>query len=624
MSWKKSFDKSNLSMESLDSIRRVLELSPNADKYWVISDGNTAVKLFSCHFDNIELIGTDETLTERERYIIRSLRGVVVSLADETPKIIARGFADTPTCVVTNFSADNIGTYGVLQNVGRFVDVYGNVHMVDFSNSETHTSLLHEGVLLRVSMIDGEALVTTNRRIDTTNSHWGDSPNFQELYHKYGGPAFKSLFNTSTSNYTHLFLIVHPTLQIASRYSVGGGYMMYLGYAINNVSAESEPLKVVSETADSLFMFPTPFTEPKMYTLSKASLSLDSINSILTYGSSNLTDLQRSKLETCDPRLSPGEAVVIRFRDVETGVPKIIRVCSLGHVWRTAVNNNASNKYMSYLERTQLAFDKKRTSTPTFPPGTDLKLVFNGALNNVYTYEQLFPHFNVKLEKPLQDILRDVQDHMLTMYIFEFSDYVAPPPTDEALYKQQKMFDVCIAMTMATPFSYIRDVSGYYDRLRQEREDVTSFLTSNFLKFKGLNSRPNYRSDVKFQPGYIDGNQLSTFPSFSKKGELNPGGKALVRIFNTASNIETASRYNNKSNNLELARNNLRTLINNEHGGSLYSLLNTVLKYKQSLEKPEKTDDTAEDFPALPESKVPRGIPVGTKRLVPINPIDLL
>ena len=356
-----------LSLRNL--IGRKIGLSDNhLDLYWKIIDKDLAKGLYMISFigySDVEHLIQSQDVNPADRDIILGLRGVVLHV-DEDQKsavIIARGASYIPTCtIVDEFIPDQGSVY-------KLTDSNGKTHTIDFDNQKTLTTPSYDGCVMRISLYNGEIYVTTNKTIDTTHSRWGLSPKFHQLYESYGGPEFRSLFGPEkSSNITHMFILVAPDLQIASRYDIGLGYLTYLGYSINDPSNTSldfelspstnwqvefgKQQKLVSPSnydVDGIPVFPrcVPTTEETIgsFVVIPTFLTLETTKIALTIGASNL---ELKDLKDLDPRLRPSEAVIVITTD-DNGDPTTIRICSTSWNWRSAIADNNSNPYCQFV-----------------------------------------------------------------------------------------------------------------------------------------------------------------------------------------------------------------------------------------------------------------------------------
>lgn len=107
-----------------------------------------------------------------------------------------------------------------------------------------------EGPLVKVWYdSDGERHFSSQRRIDCSNSFWGDkTKRFGELFTKHGGQCFEK--NCSkTPNLTHHFMIIEPSLMVTTRVDIFDNecVIVYLG------TVDLEGKRTMMEYDDSVF-----------------------------------------------------------------------------------------------------------------------------------------------------------------------------------------------------------------------------------------------------------------------------------------------------------------------------------------------------------------------------------
>lgn len=639
---------------------------PRLDNFWVVSDVDRERDLYSCHFASPETIhtlvsdGSGYNIYDRE--IILGMRGVVVKVSGDSSRVVARGFAYTPTLTV----AESIDTHRVMEGpqMGshRFVDFNGGVHHINFDDPNTHSTLLSEGCVLRISKLDGEVFITTNRRLKTDRSRWGTSKEFVKMYHDFGGPKLDTLFSTEfrSSNVTHLFMTVDPDLQIASRFDIGLGHLVYLGHITNDFNDDSveleqeastdwfetfksrgEILRLSSTTEGGDFVFPScPPTDDRSVgrqIVIPATLTLGDIDRVLTFGSSRMS---RDQVAGWDPRLRPGEAVIVHFVDAVTGTNSVVRVCSLAHNWRTAIGNNKPNRYNQFVTYYSMVLPAYvKGLTPTYPDDTPLAEVFNGRQGCVFSYDQLFP----RVASPTPEVMLQLAHRLeanpvdLATQVYDWAAEPHPDTTARRGHRDPRdvnFSNIAVCVLMGVPYSFILEAANYYPTFTEQRDTVISFLGKNFSKFKGIH--PPQGMPGRFTPGWVDyetspvrgKEKLSDFPAFRdvKTGGLNFCGQVLMRLFGAAAAF-VATRVANGDHmrngrvlpTFALGSDNLRNLINKEQGASLYAVLVGVSKYINFTPRVAAAQDEEAVDPSLLVMSAPRPVtrrPPPTRRLV--------
>ena len=227
-----------------DIIRRTLGFGDNGaeydDMYSVISF-NLLDYHFLLNFNDFNQVGRRVYSSPQDRDTMTRIRGVVVAIDSKgVGSIISRGYPFTPTCVI---KPDQV-------SIGNFdlTDVFGFTHRIN--PAKMVATLGFDGTILRVSRYNGKSFISTNKNLDPRKSHWGNSPNFVDIYNDFGGPELSSLFDPKfkSSNITHTFMLVHPALQCASRVNIGKGYLTYLGTLKNDHNNKSDQIEQVAYT----------------------------------------------------------------------------------------------------------------------------------------------------------------------------------------------------------------------------------------------------------------------------------------------------------------------------------------------------------------------------------------
>jgi hypothetical protein len=565
--------------------RKALGLSETVEtgNYWELENHDSERHLFGCHYsaDSAKDILT-ANIPPLDKAVLMGMRGTIVRVppGDAEPYVVTRGFGYTPTCV----------TDGNFEDQAVFTDYDGDTHSVDFLRTDTYTTSVSEGCVLRVSKFEGEVLVTTNRRINIERSRWGNSPTFLQMYRDFGGPPFETLFegDEKTSNTTYVFMVVHPDLSIAGRFDVGSGYLIFLNKFQNNLSdvplvdlpkSLSSKLRLTEDfpaTTKCVECLPASTGQCESCTLGKTvychiPLNPHDMRNWLVYGASESEPQE-------DPRLNRGEAVIVSFVDQATYERRTIRLCSLAYNWRTAVNNNNPNHWNQFIRYYSMVLP--RVPPPTHPEGTDLNVVFSGQQDELYTYNQLFPRLPVsavgRLEKLSVDEIPSYDlDHVVAEEVLKPDEGFSSFPV-ESNPRQAAFDNIAACMALAVPHSKIKRATKYMSEFVTLRSKVMMYLGRNFKDFKGV------RGGRFYAPGYVDNGTLKDFKPFANPdGTYNLGGETLVRLFNAAAlGAERAiASGTDQRPPFAIASANLSGFIYKERGPTLYALLNSVNKF---------------------------------------------
>ena len=295
---------------------------PNTES-WQIVDTNTATGLYLIHYT------PDASMVK-----YGSLRGVVIDVPNKT--IVARSYGFTP---VISASSLSVAEYD------------GNIHLTDAINPNVDydinpkTTLFYpgfEGTIMRVFLHGGRVYHSTHKKLDAIRSRWGNSPTFLEIYHQLGGPSDEDLFDLS-KNYSpivHVFLLAHPSVQVASKTPIGAGYLVYLGprqlWDATKSSYPQNQIDVVDHGVVAVEEFiPNP-QQPVIY--APRLMTLEEVNKHLSFGFHQ--EFDRTGLED---RLLPGEFVVAYLQPREGQVSGALRIESPAYHWRSSLRDNNPN-----------------------------------------------------------------------------------------------------------------------------------------------------------------------------------------------------------------------------------------------------------------------------------------
>lgn len=569
-------------------------------------------------------------------YVIAATRGVVVRVpAEANASIISRGYPHTPVLTIANKDDLMPDASGVL----RLVDSHGVQHAIPTSTAAFVPRL--EGCVIRISLCDDEVLVTTNRKLSITNSRWGSSMPFLEMYAAFGGPEMRTLFpqDVKSSDMTYLFMLVDVDLQIASRYPIGDGFMVYLGAISNSGSGQIVP-PVQHESFVPLPKGQIPITgkdgthAPKtIFTASSSHVDFEGAANILLNGYGKGYDLG-------DPRLSPGEAIVCHFQDADTGSASIVHINSLGYNWRTSlVNNNPNHRFQMISYYTYVLNSWSRKLKPTHPDGTDLKLVFNGEQEKTYTHGQLFPNVCTLTDEefarlaldvdalldapgPLADRFHAVEGSILKA--IEIARRSAPSPHRDG--REVKFSNIAMCVVLGFPISHIGNLCQYFHTFVSQRDQTIAAITGNI---DGVD-----RYAVFYEHCSKD-TLWELDPEFGTKEKESRAANILKRVVIQA-HTHADRRYGQGEMSRgrgrggrgrggrgyqpqvrlsldHLRRDNVRNLLMKEAGNTLYSLMTSISrmdehafdKYKKAqgpaaLPLPGQAQMGPDDFPALP------------------------
>jgi hypothetical protein len=212
-------------------------------------------------------------------------------------------------------------------------DTESNTHT--FNMEETTIKRVFEGVVIRVLWHKGVAYRITHRKIKPLRSRWGSSPYFLDIYREAGGPTDEQLFDLSKpfSSTCYMFLVVHPDLLVATRQKVTRPYIVFLS------EQEMELQRPEDQVAKGVRSFTTANlvggTVNVSYIHEPQVLSLEEANHHLKFGYFNPFKCE-------DERQLTGEAVIL-YRTVEGQIVDVLKVHSPSYEWRSTMRGNNPN-----------------------------------------------------------------------------------------------------------------------------------------------------------------------------------------------------------------------------------------------------------------------------------------
>lgn len=271
-----------------------------------------------------------------------NIRGILVDIDKRT--IVAKSFGYTPKVSSSDLSFKN----GELS----LVDEHGTNHK--FPQDDVVIKRVFEGVTIRVIYYNNVCYKITHKRINAVRSRWGSSETFLSMYDKANGPTVEQLFDTtkSYSSTCYYFLIVDPSLLVATRQKVLSPYIVFL----DKREMDEEYLTKYDSITPGISTFSTnsnitgAVTESFIH--SPKSLSIDEANAHLKYGYYN-------KFSTDDERQLTGEAVIV-YSIKDNVVKDIVKVHSISYDWRFTLrgnNPNINNQFYNLLNKVYPAID---------------------------------------------------------------------------------------------------------------------------------------------------------------------------------------------------------------------------------------------------------------------------
>lgn len=367
--------------------------------------------------------------------LVGHLRGILVDV--EAGVKIAMSYGHTPTSICNQLQVD--------QNNNLVIeDQDGFVHQMNFNH--TIIKRAFEGVILRVILHEGQVYHLTHRKIRPMKSRWGDTPFFTNMYQEANGPKDDELFNLDKkySPLCYVFLVVHPTLMIASKQHIHQPYCVLLNintmyneqncpFNMDEVDWDLKPITISNEIThvvnESFIHVPN-------------HLSLEEANHHLQYGYYNQQVVN-------DVRLLPGEAVILYQYDQQGQLIDIVKVHSLSYDFRFKLRANDPNPYHRFFELIHYSY-------------------------NTLTYHTNFVDFKQKFCL-LADYDQSFLQNWLTQgpIIYLDTAFITNEQKKDRLHLLKIIW---LNYLMSLPYHHQKQAVNYYDQFLKDRHEVTLWL----------------------------------------------------------------------------------------------------------------------------------------------------
>jgi hypothetical protein len=475
------------------------------------------------------------------------LRGIVVDTLARTK--VCQSFGYTPVVTQGKLSPDEDGDNKTL----RLIDVNQQEHILPLDNLTM--KLGFEGTVMRVFKHDGVVYHSTHRRLKPSNSRWGDSISFLEMYEKLQGPADDVLFNPESaySPFCYIFIMVFPTILVATKQAVGPGYLVYLGARqMWSTDYETCPYKQTEEngellvTSEAFELDPRPnagYIDPNLYEppfiqelpaiittpviFHPFNLDLASVNKHLRYGFYDPFDDS-----TLDPRLGTGEFIMLYVNETKNTllIPEnlqLIKVQSKAYQWRSEMrdnNPNLRNRMFQLLNGSYI-----RTETPE-------------------GYSDYVSRFPLMTPYSPESIIKLISENPLIVWPQEEGE--VPLNTPEERYA-----NIWRSFLMAVPLNRQLLVAELYSQVLEERNQVIAWL-------QAVDAADDLNNE-----------------------NLSERAKGLIKAARNRAQLRTDRGENltrdGRTLSLEsLSQATLRKFIYNEEGSSLYNLVRTMKSFQ--------------------------------------------
>jgi hypothetical protein len=483
--------------------------------HWSVLDTAKESEIVLLHYNSEkikDLVHNHSKYTEEEFRSILALKGVIVDI--ECMRTIIKSFGYTPTLY------HDVLPDGVVDTEDE------NSYMeVDFATAVFQP--FYEGTLARLAKHKGEYFLSSQKKIITTNSRWGSSKTFEEMFLKFWGKKTLKevgdiVFDKTkeSSNFCHIFLISHPDLLISTKMNIGAGCLKYLRHEILKNNETDENVEVVSN-----WLATYPF---KRIDGSGPDVP---VNPITKEGDTDIYMPVNFGREVANkilkdgyiPGSGCGEPVVCIYDNFR----RICKITPSSGKWRSNIIGNNPNYYNRYVRLLDYAYEGRKIQ---YEEG-----------EQHFTYEELF---NCESTVDIKSSINSDNDKSV----------------------ETKIEHITKCFQAAVPLHVLEEAKGFYARYQQDYLLLKEYIKANIEMLI-----ENIRSD-----------KLKTIKQFRNNGKLNPAGKALTRI------VTQALKYTSKQKNVKgytALLQSIDVLLSKEYGGSLYSLMRVPSKASVDVSK---------------------------------------
>jgi hypothetical protein len=413
-------------------------------------------------------------------------------------------------------------------------DMDGNVRTL--SQNDIRFTYGFEGPVLRIYKNGGKIYCSTNRRLDCSKSRWGTKKTFLEMFKELGGDKIlESSFQSEKPNSSHFltFIVVHPDMLLCTKQNVESGYLVFLGSqpCFDRSTCPYPEDQVEWMTNSSKYDVPFDTSDVFEVAIDKKipycpmSLSVDDVNRHLLVG--------YGQKHSNDIRTGSGEFVIAYVKQESAfAQEQLFRFVSPAYEHRTKMRNEDPN----LLHQFYCLSSEANLSDAEF--------------------EMRYPWLEY------EDTKKDEAEEGRIM----FWNKGKRPMTNDW---QKKFRNLWKHFVLSVPLHRQKEVFGYYKQFFLNRDILANWLCSFFTENK---------VPVKVVSG-SDGSETT-------EELLSPRAKKLM---------ELALAYERKHNpkaDLTLSKKNLernmRYLLSNERGTSLYMLWKNRKQYLRHLEMKEQ------------------------------------
>lgn len=454
------------------------------------------------------------------------LRGVIVDIKNKI--VVCNAYKYTPIVQLDTINFDDNGKLDMTDGLGHSHIAYKNkVKIVPG----------FEVVTIRVFKHNGNVYYTTYRKIDIWNSgsKWGDSEPFDKMALDLNIPSKDVLFpdqNKKYSNYVHIFMVVHKGILNVTKADIKNGFIVYAG---TKKIWDPEKTKINMDEIDTI---PVNLEITNDLEISKNELKLyqppeftiEQANNFLKYGYYSGNNIINK-----DPRLANNEFIIMYTNNHDDPFTEVIRIEPSGYRWRSIMKCDHPNiKYRFYQ---LLASANDDTIDPDI-----LKAFMN--------------KFPLMAKYSVDSIIKKLENSNIHFWP-EYKDIPS------VLTKEERIYNIWACFIMSVPIHKQKNAADLYYEYNKDKEETVNMLYDIYI-----NENPdsiNTDDSITLNPRAIKLIQLAK--------------DHALRYLNSNKIIITDKSSTGTLN--EQIKNNLKYLVDNEEGGSLYRIHRDCQNYKR-------------------------------------------
>jgi len=516
------------------TISQILNIEENGD--WHISSYDPENDLYCVHADKMDL----------ENY--KDLRGIIVSTQHN--KVIARSHGFSPLVISNHLDIDENGTI-----------LLKDIKNVEYKIKKENYSLKYclEGTQIRVMRFAGKTYFMTHRQLDFSRSRWIVTRTFKQLFESLKGPKEEDLFDLSKpySPYCYFFLIHHPEVLNVCRDDVLDGNLVYIG---RNTYWNAEELGINPEEISN-FEWNCPGTNniiaaktTRTIYDSRESIPVDKAQNYLNFG------FVRPFVTTdIDPRIRPGESIIVKETDDNGNFVRLIKVQSESYYWRAMIKGDNPNLFNQFFKLATNALNA--ISGIVYKKGVEVN-----NHQNYLKFRKTFPRLDKCNPEILEKVINQKKLRVWMNNPKETSDNIQT--LDDRLY------NVWAAFLMVVPIHRQPEVFSFLERFKNETNLNIRWLHS--IENVGVE---NYFAREQIHPAVkrIVKTARHNAKCSIMKGQLPPGVQTPEQL----------PMYQ------ILLRSNIAKLMRKERGASRYGIMlnRRLITAKNEVEKKEVRDE---------------------------------